>query len=31
MRFRGEAPYGSCYNGKCAAGYSCRAGNICCR
>ncbi|EYC31932.1 hypothetical protein Y032_0003g1314 [Ancylostoma ceylanicum] len=26
----GEAPYGSCYNGMCATGYSCRAGNICC-
>ncbi|XGW28757.1 hypothetical protein V3C99_008504 [Haemonchus contortus] len=26
----GEIPYGSCYNGLCASGYSCRSGNICC-
>ncbi|KAF7637062.1 hypothetical protein Mgra_00003454 [Meloidogyne graminicola] len=28
---RGDRPYGSCFNGKCATGYICSAGNICCK
>uniref|UniRef100_A0A914KTG1 Uncharacterized protein n=1 Tax=Meloidogyne incognita TaxID=6306 RepID=A0A914KTG1_MELIC len=27
---QGDKPYGSCFNGECATGYICSAGNICC-
>ncbi|CAB05152.1 EGF-like domain-containing protein [Caenorhabditis elegans] len=26
----GRPPFGSCFNGLCASGYTCQAGNICC-